>query len=288
MSHIPVPLQDNVFLSIEKTVIDEITTDSGFKLYLAPEWNFEWNVGIQGRIAVLPRNYQGELKVGDSVAFSYRVVSERELPNTSEYFTEISEGSNDIKIWVNGKGEKLQKIGAWHGAITRIWTGKYFSKKGQFELGCQGTERQVDQWLRKNFKFEKPETFTYTNLISLNGKDYWKCSIENVFAKKVGDELVALGDRLICEPIDIPISERVKEYNGIIIPEGAQQIRLYDRARLIAGGEKLGFEKGDVVSFEDKYAEMYEMFGKKYFLIRERRINGRWEIEEDPHQIMLN
>lgn len=284
----PVPLADNVFLSIPKTVIDEITTDSGFKLYLAPEWNFEWNVGIVGKIAALPRNYQGPLKINDEVAFSYRVVSERELPNTSSYFVEVSEGSNDIKVWANGKGEKLQKIGAWHGAITRIWTGKLFNKKGQFEVGCQGTERQVDQWLRKNFKFEKPETFTYTNLITLDGVDYWKCSLENVFAKIENGKLIPVSDRLICEPIEIPVDKRILEEKGILKPASAVAMRLYDRARLVAGGEHLGFEEGDVVSFEDKYAELYELFGKKYFLIRERRINGRWEVEEDPHHIMLN
>jgi co-chaperonin GroES (HSP10) len=288
MSH-PVPLKDHVFLSIDRTVIDEITTSDGFKLYLAPEWNFEWNVGIQGKIAALPRNYQGELNIGDSVAFSYRVVSERELPNTSEYFTEISEGSNDIKIWVNGKGEKLQKLGAWHGAITRIWTGKLFDKRGQFEVGCVGTERQVDKWLRKNFKFEKPETFTYTNLITLDGVDYWKCSLENVFAKLVDGKLVPVSDRLICEPIEIPVESRVLQEKGILKPDSAVAMRLYDRARLVAGGESMGFEQGDVVSFEEKYAELYELFGKKYFLIRERRINGRWEVEDDdPHHIMLN
>lgn len=285
---VPTPLKNYVLLQIDRPIIDEITSSSGFKLYLAPEWNFEWNTGIEGRIASLPRNYDGPLKINDQVTFSYRVVSERELPNTSQYFTEVSEGSNDIKLWANGKGEKLQKIGAWHGAITRIWTGKLFNKKGQFEVGCQGTERQVDKWLRKNFKFDKPETFTYTNLISLDGVDYWKCSLDNVFAKIVDGEIIPVSDRLICEPIEIPVDQRILEERGIKLPDSSVAMRLYDRARLVAGGENMGFEKGDVVSFEDKYAELYELFGKKYFLIRERRINGRWEIEEDPHHIMLN
>lgn len=276
----PIPLKDHVLLSIPKTVIDEISTSDGFKLYLAPEWNFEWNVGISGNIARLPRNYHGPLREGDEVCFSYRVVSERELPSTSEYFSEISEGSPYIRIWMNGKGEKLRKLGAHKGAITLIWTGTFFDKRGQFQHGCQGTEAEVDRWLTQ-WRFEKPETFTYTNLISIDGVDYWKCPIENVFAKREDGELVALSDRLICEPIEIPVGERMFEERGIKLPEGSVAVRLYDRAMLVAGGESLGFEKGDIVSFEDKYAELYEMFGKKYFIIRERRINGRWEVQEE-------
>jgi hypothetical protein len=54
------------------------------------------------------------------------------------------------------------------------------------------------------------------------------------------------------------------------------QMRYFDRARLLSGGERLGYKPGNVVSFEEKYIERYSIFGKEYFLIKERRVNGLW------------
>lgn len=272
----PYPIGNNILLQIEQTLIDQITTESGFKLYLSPEFNYEENSTIQGKVAALPRKYTGELKVGDEISFSYHVVSDRTFPSTSNFFVPIADDMNDAcRIWYNHKGEKLRMM-AHEGAISMFWVGTYFDKNGLFQQGTQGTESQVERWMHTNFKFGNCENFTFRNKIVIDNKEYWKCSLENVFAKKDGDKLVAVGDRLIMDIIDIPMNQRQLKEAGIDLPQSMVQVRLYDRAALISGGKELGYKPGDIISFEEKYAEKYLLWGKPYFLIRQRRVNGSW------------
>ena len=273
----PVPTQNHALLSVGNALVDEITTESGFKLYLAPEWNLEQNVSVSGKIASLPRNYTGNLSAGDEVAFSYQVISNRTFPNTAHWYVPVSDNEKGaIRIWMNHKGEKVRMI-QHMGVINTFWVGTYFNSRGQFEQGTQGSESQVERWLHTNFKFGTAEGFIFKNKLHLNNQDYWKCNLENIFAKKVGDEIIAIGNRVICEIIDIDVPKKILEQSGLHIPESSVQMRFYDRGRVLSGGEKMGFKKGDIVSFEEKYCEKYELFGKQYFLIKENRINGFWE-----------
>lgn len=255
--------------------MDEISTESGFKLYLAPEYNFENNATVTGTVASLPQNYKGNLEVGNEVAFSYHVVSSRDFPNTADFFVPISEGNPHLKIWMNKKGEKLRMWGR-PGAISYVYTGSYFNNHGQFQYGTQGTEREVERWIATNFKFGDCEKFAYKNLIQLGTEKYWKCNLDHVFAKKVNGEIVAVGNRVICEIIDIPIPQQIKEIKGIKLPDKSVVARLYDRGVVVSGGESLGLKKGDCVSFNEQYCEKYTLWNKDFFLIKERRIEGVW------------
>lgn len=271
----PYPIRNNVFLKIDKALIDEITTESGFKLYLAPEYNFEQNTTVTGKVSSVS---SGTIDVsqGDEVAFSYHVISNREFPNTSDFFVPISEGSDHLKIWQNGRGEKI-RMRAHQGAISLFWVAVFFDAKGRFiqEKSTQGTEEQVERWLHSNFKFGNCETFTYRNLLCVDGEDYWKCGYENIFAKKVGDEVVAVGDRLICKFIEIPLKQQIKEIKGIKLPEKQVAIRLYDRAEVLSSPDQQ-FKKGDIVSFNERYCEKYSLWGTEYALIKKGRVEGLW------------
>lgn len=271
----PYPIRNTVFLTINKALIDEIITKSGFKLYLSPEYNLEHNVSVSGNVAALPRNYNGSLSIGDDVAFSYKVVSDRTFPDTSTFFVPLSEGNTNVRIWQNGKGEKLRMI-AHQGVLDIFWVGTYFNSKGQFEYGTQGTESAVERWMRTNFTFGNCEKFTFKNLIHIDGKDYWKCPIENVFAKKENGKIKAVGDRVICKFIDVSAKDLIKQVGGIHIPDSAIKIRYYDRGKVQSGGENIGVKRGNTISFEDRYCEKYELFGQEYFLIKEKRVHGQW------------
>jgi co-chaperonin GroES (HSP10) len=271
------PLSNNVLLHIEQTLLDTITTESGFKLYLIPEYNFEQNSTITGTIYNLPKDYDGDLNIGDEVAFSYKVVSDRTFPNTADFFVPVADDMNGyVRMWANHKGERLRMM-AHEGAISIFWVGTYFDKNGNFQYGTQGTESQVERWMHNNFKFGNCENFIFKNRITIDDTHYWKCSIENIFAKKQGDEIISTGDRIICNHIDVPIDARILRESGIDLPPSAVQMRYYDRATVLNGGEDLGFQKGDIVSFEEKYVEKYELWGKNYFLIKKRRVLGTWE-----------
>ena len=270
----PIPVKKNVFLKIDKALVDEIVTESGFKLYLAPEYNFEQNTAVTGKIA---SSKSKDLPTNTEVAFSYQVISNREFPNTSDFFVPISEGSEHLKIWQNGRGEKL-RMRAHEGKISLFWVAVFFDAKGQFvqEKSIQGTEEQVERWLQSNFKFGNCETFKYRNLLSIDGKEYWKCSYENIFAKKVKGHVVAVGDRIICKFIEIPIEQRVKEVQGIKLPEKNVAIRLTDRAEVLSAPKGSGYKKGDIISFNERYCENYQLWDKTYALIKQSRVEGLW------------
>lgn len=276
MVRTPRPLNGNVLLTIEQTLLDSITTASGFKLYLVPEFNFENNATITGNIAVLPRDYEGDLKEGDEVAFSYKVVSDRIFPNTSDFFVPVAENMNGaVRMWANHKGERLRMM-QHEGRIAPFWVGTYFDKKGVFQYGTQGSESEVERWMHNHFKFGNCENFIFKHRITVDNKFYWKCSVENIFAKRKKTSVLSTGDRLICEPMDVPIPEKILKESGLNIPESMIQMRFYDRGKLLSGGRSLGYEKGETISFEEKYIEKYNLWGKDYFLIKKRRVNGKW------------
>lgn len=273
----PVPIRNKVLLTVDNKLIDEITTESGFKMYLAPEYNFEDNATVTGTVAAIPKNFKGNLSIGDSIAFSYHIISDREFPNTADFFVPISEASNELRIWQNGKGEKI-RMRAHQGAISIFWIGVFFDKQGRFDpdKSVRGTEEEVERWMQTNFSFGNCDRFAHKHLISLGEKDYWKCEYNNIFAKKVGDEVVAVGDRIICKFIDIPVDRRVSQIKGIQLPDTQVAMRLYDRAEVISGGEEMGLQKGDIISFNERYCEKYDLWGSKYALIKKSRVEGIW------------
>lgn len=274
----PIPNRNSVFLEIGKELIDEITTESGFKLYLSPEYNFEENATVEGFVSSIPKNCPIDISIGDNVAFSYTVISNRDFPDTSDYFVPLHTNDGYVKIFMNSRGEKL-RMTAHQGAISIFWTGVFFNKNGEFEpeKSIQGSESDVDRWAHANFRFGNCENFIYKNLLCIDNKEYWKCPTENIFAKKIGNEIVSVGNRVICEIIDIPVDKREFQKAGLRIPDSSVQLRFYDRGRVISGGERIGVSKGDIVSFESKFCEKYKLFGKNYFLIKESRINGVWQ-----------
>ena len=272
----PTPIRNNVFLKIDKALIDEITSESGFKLYLAPEYNYEQNVTCVGTVAGIPKQSTWNIKNGDQVAFSYAVISNRDFPNTSDFFVPLAQAES-CRIWQNAKGEKL-RMTAHQGAISIFWTGVFFDTKGQFvqEKSIRGTEEEVERWMHSNFKFGDCEKFTFRNLVSVGGEEYWKCSIDNIFAKKQKDNIIAVGDRVICKFIEIPLEQQLSQMNGFHIPKKDIKVRLYDRGEIVSGGAQLGLKKGQIVSFDERYVEKYSLWGTDYALIKRHRIEGLW------------
>jgi hypothetical protein len=63
------------------------------------------------------------------------------------------------------------------------------------------------------------------------------------------------------------------------LPFQTVELRYVDRAVMVSGGEELGFKKGDILSFDPTYLEKYNLFGKEYYLIKKRRIQGKWHVQ---------
>jgi len=264
----------------EKIILGE----SGIELYLDATYNPEWNATCIGTVAATPAHPKGEfkeipqqLKKGDKVFFSYRVVSDRSHTSEKGFYRMTDEHNEYFRRFTNTKGEWVTVV-AYEGHIGKNWVGTHVDGRGELISGVQDTnERTIDRWLSQ-FQIGDHSSMKYNNLYEIEGNHYWKCNYQDVFAKEVDGKLEAIGNRCLLKPIEYKLTNAEKERAGIIRTLDAK-IRLYDRAELLSGGEDLGFKKGDVVGFEQKYLEKYDVFGKQVFLIKKNRINGTWQHE---------
>lgn len=267
-----------VLLRINKAQQDEIITDSGVKLFINPDYNKEWNVAVTAKIAALPikvspkhKYILDSLKVGDEVAMSYRVVADFEFKSDGERFMPTTEDNPLMREYVNAKGEWV-KVYALPGIISKIWVGVYQDKNREVISGVEGSESEMERWLSQ-FQLGKTDIYTFNNMFEYNGKTYWKADIDDIFAKKVKGEWVAVGDRIICKPIDEKIPQRVLVGNEL--PDGIA-IRYQDRGRVVTGGLSKKLKKGTIIGFNPRYLEKYDFDNKQYFLINKELVDSKW------------
>lgn len=271
-----------VLLTIPKAFQDELITDSGLKFFLDPSYKKELNVSVTAKIAALPINPHpkdkkilDQLKVGDSVGVSYQIVSDLQFGSDRNQFMSALEENPHVKEFYNAKGEsvKVYALPARAGIQKAIWCGMYLTKQKELIDGVQGDEETVERWLSQ-FPFGKTDIYTFNNFFEYGGQDYWKCDLSQIFAKKVKGHLVAIGNRVICAPIDESVKDdRFIDTIGI---KDRVKIRRQDRARVITGGKSKGLRKEDIVSFYPNHVEKYQFWGKDYYMVREDFILGRW------------
>jgi len=275
---------NTVFLTLDSALQDEILLEGGIKLYQAAEFDVEWNSTVTGIVAGIPKHPTGlcaevceKLKVGDEVAFSYRVVSDRGYPKAEDFFSPMFEPQPDRKEYRNSLGDKLKVVAmpAVHGKFNKIWVGFLTDRKGNHIDGVQGNEREVDNWLSK-FKFSGVQDMFFNNLLNIKKTEYWRCAFTEILAKKKKDKIVAVNDRIICEPIEENVKERWQLESGIALPYQDLKIRYVDRAKVISGGIELGLREGDIVGFSSNYLEKYSLWNSKYYLIKKKHIIGKW------------
>jgi hypothetical protein len=84
---------------------------------------------------------------------------------------------------------------------------------------------------------------------------------------------VAVGDRVICKPVD----EKIKD-QYFFDEKGKHEVmvRHQDRGRVLSGGKSKKLKKENIVSFSPVYIEKYDIEGTQYFLINENQVDGKW------------
>lgn len=270
-----------VLLSISKPIQDEITTESGIKFYYDGSYNKNFAATVVATIADLPVNphpkYKkiiSQLSVGDDVAVSYRIVADFSFQGDSERFMQTTEDNPHLKEFVNGKGSwiKMYALPKRSGLPGHIWVGVYTNSRMEMIDGIQGTEEELYRWMSQ-FPFGKTDLYSFNNFFQFNGKDYWRADIDDIFAKKVKGHLVAIGDRIICKPVEDAVPEKylIDAHKGLKV-----KVRYQDRGRILSGGKDSGLKKDDVISFNPKFLEKYTFWEKEYFLIKENFILGKW------------
>ena len=267
------------FLKLESALQESILLANGQKLYIAAEWDIENNATVIGKVAYLPKVAKGEhsgvlsqLEEGAEVAFSYAVCADTAFSDDSENFVETSEGSEYLKLFQNGKGWRI-KVMALPGKVSNIWIGVLNDKRGEWIDGVQGNESDVNRWLGQ-FAFGAADQLRFKNFFDLDGEEVWKCDYRNLFCKKTDDGVKALGDWIICEPVYMDKTTAYNIENGVSLPPMSVALMLTDRAIVVDGG---GFEKGTVVGSEERFFGIYELWGKKYMVIRKRNVKGLYK-----------
>lgn len=107
----------------------------------------------------------------------------------------------------------------------------------------------------------------YRNLVYFNNKEYWKVDIAEVFCKITPEgkyEMVT--DNILLDPVhDETVTvcglEQVKQRNndtGIV--------------KAVPPNISLSCNMGDVVCFEPRYVQKYNIFGKEHYIIPSRRV----------------
>lgn len=271
-----------MLLRVDKALNDEIITDSGVKLFIDPTYRKEWCSAVTATIVELPvksspkdKKILKHLRPGDEVCMSYQVVADFEFADDTSRFMQATEDNPYCKEFVNGNGDwvRCYALPKFKGLSKIQWVGVYQDKFKRVISGVQGTEREMERWMAQ-FQFGKTDIYSFSNYFEYNGNDYWKCNPSQIFARRVDGHLVAVGDRVICKPIEEDVPDEIKRslaYSGDV------KIRYQDRGRVISGGKEKGLKKDWIVSFNPGHCEKYEFFGKQYFLIKQNYIQGIWQ-----------
>lgn len=264
-------------LDIPEPLMDEIILSGGLKLYQDTSYNAEWKVTASAFAKVIPASVKG-VSENDEVAISYFIVADRYLSNYDDNYFPVTEGNDFLEKYKNSKGFWLTK--AHIPNPINKWMCVLQDNKMDWVDGVEGTQGQVENWMMQ-FHFGSNDYFTYTNLVQIGDKQYWKAEDFNIFAKKVGDEIIAISDRVICKPVAVDLTTLYNIQNGTILPPFSVVGMYTDRGEIISGGENLGLNKGDIIGFETKFCERYTLWGLECFLIKYDRIDVTWQSESN-------
>lgn len=271
-----------VLLKVDKAFQDEIITPGGLKLYLDGSYNKNFTVTVTARIAALPIKAQTAkdqktldlLSIGDEVCISYLTIFDLNYASEGEAFMATSEGSDFIRTWVNGRGDKLEVVAL--PAIRKLnttWVGVLKNVRNELIDGTQGSQSDVERWLSQ-FQLGKTDNYTFSNLIVIDGQEYWKCDLSMIYAKKQGGNIISVGDKIICRPVEEKIPKYIKAQLSKITDD--TKIRYQDRAKVIDAGVNQKFRKGEVIAFDPRFLEKYDCFGKELYIISEHLVHGKY------------
>ena len=270
-----------VLLKIDKALQDELITDSGIKFFIDPSYKKEWQASVTATIVALPVKYTKEqgktldqLKVGDEVCISYRVVADFSFKGDGHRFMQITEDNPHQQEFMNGRGEMIRKyaLPKRSGLPGATWIGMLTDRFRQYVDRCQGTESEVDRWMAQ-FSYGKTDDYTYNNFFSYNGEDYWKCSPEDIFAKKIGGKIVSIGNRIIGRYVEEPVPTDIASQLSI---NRDVKIRYQDRLRVLTGGSELGLKENNTIHLNPNHLEKYTFYGKEYYMVKTSSVYGKW------------
>lgn len=113
------------------------------------------------------------------------------------------------------------------------------------------------------------DSVRYRNEFWVEGKKYWFCDIEKVFAVERDGRWVMMNDYIMVEPIE---EDRGELFGSLIIrPEHHRIATFKGRGNVLASGLPW-VDKGDTIYFNHAFAQEYELNNRKFYIIRERHL----------------
>ena len=110
------------------------------------------------------------------------------------------------------------------------------------------------------------DTDIHKNLLFYQGKKSWLVKSEYIYFRVRGDELKMLNGYVLLDMIEKEIK------STLIIPDYLKKVKLVGHARVVSSAT---LKKGEVILFDKRFVETYELFGKEYYILNENRILAR-------------
>lgn len=247
------------FITIEKKFLDQ---QAG--LFIDTTFRPGWHATVTGKIASCPPKAGLGLKEGDEVAFSYRVVYDQQhTDNADKIFYEDESPSPFLTIWSNKLGQVLVRKYMMNDKFSCALIQVEGNKKIPVEE-VNGNYSTVESFLGK-FDFWDDTQIRYNNVVTIDGKDYWKVKPEEIYAKKDGDDIEMLNKTYLLKEIKV-VTEETE--SGIIKPF---EDRERDMQAVILHGRGV-VTRGDRVLVDRDRVQHYRFWEQDYLLVKERQL----------------
>jgi co-chaperonin GroES (HSP10) len=171
-------------------------------------------------------------------------------------------------VWSNKKGFKLMRVCRADGGFD---VGAFDAEGELYDAAEKITEKQVEGWLSR-YKFSRTDGASFKNLIEYNGEQYWKVDYNHVFALRRNGQIMMVGGYVFVEPVsEIPQSGLIHLLRPIKAEnEATARVLVVNEPR--KGQKDLGIKPMDIVLYDRRYAQQYNVFGKDVLVLKHYQV----------------
>ena len=107
------------------------------------------------------------------------------------------------------------------------------------------------------------DTDVHKNLLFRKGKKVWLVAPEHIYFRVRNDQLQMVNGYVLLDFIE------EETQSALIVPEYLKKVKLIGQARVVSAQEH---KAGEVIFFDKRFVETYELFGREYYILNQTRI----------------
>lgn len=111
------------------------------------------------------------------------------------------------------------------------------------------------------------DTPVHKNMIFYKGKKHWLVNNELVYFFVRDDKIYMQNGFVLLNPVETPDIK-----SNLIIPDYLKKKKYVGRAQIIMSEDKSISNTNDIVYYDKRFVETYELWGKEYYLLDQKRI----------------